>query len=714
MANRVEINEAVENAIGLNITGASVTVRFRGGVQAPVYDRQNGGLLLPQPLTTVNGKIGGDSPAGAWVAEAPYDLDVVFGSDTLTFSWNANTPSPIVTALPAGAGTSAPEDGETTIELYDSANGGAWLRRWRAAVSAWDMIGGPPPSGGVLPGTPRVRQEFYLTGGSPAVQHLRYNGATWDYVGTPPMVPVTGSPLTVLDVGQANQIRAGRQLALTDFSALLGLPTVPVGLFNLGSIANLGTGGVFTNKGAVTFGVGIEGVSNAAAQFTSNSAQALFIAGGAPSTAFSIKTGTMGAWIKTAKRGVTQTFLSKYTLASHGYGVSLSGANVALASISVDGAADLSVTGTTDIADNRWHHVVLVTDGTFLRLYVDGVQEGGNAAGGILFATVAPINVGGYGADGATVATNPHGGLVDEAFITADVLSVSQVRLLYASKIPHGYSVTPRLAAVGFRDRRRGAALATADFPSQPVRLYNFLAGALTDLGSAAQTLTANAAPLVVAGPDGAQDDGYNFLTASSQSLSSTDAGLPATTVSRSYGLWFKTSTVSVTSGLMGWGTVTTADARMSVLITSGFITSNSGADLITGPAVADGLWHFAVTTEENTPLDGVKRKLYVDGKMVGASAVLTSLTLAGANSFRIAASPSGTIPATAQTGAAFVFAGVLSPEAVAVIYQKSAQALGIRPDVATPYIRAFDATNVYADFSSIPTNTQVDLAVAG
>jgi hypothetical protein len=712
MANRVEITENVESAIGLNITGASVTVRFRGGAQAPVYDAENGGVLLTQPLATVNGKIGADSPSGAWVAEGEYDFDVVFGGDTLTYAWNSVEPHQFVTNLPAGAGTSAPEDGEMAIELYDSANGGAWLRRWRAVAAAWDMIGGPPPAGGVLPGTPRARQEFYVTGGSPAVQHQRYNGASWEYVGTPPMVPVTGSPKSVLDVGQANQIRAGHQLSLADFSTLLGAPTVPVGLFNLGSIANLGTGGALVNKGTVTFGVGIEGVAAAAAQFTGSVAQALYILDTGAADPFRIRTGSLGAWIKTAKPGTNQRFLTKFDVAGTGYALRVDTTNAAAIGIFIGGAGFAAV-GSTNVTDNRWHHVAATHDGTQLMLYVDGVLEATTPAPGLIDVSAKALNVGGYSADAGTNATDPHFGMVDEAFVTADVLSPEQIRLLYAAKIIHGYSVVPRLTALGVRRRRRGAGLVSADFPSQPLRLHSFSAGVLTDQGSNNVALTNNNAAVVVAGADGAKDAAFNFVTATIQSLSATDTGLPAGTATRTFGCWVKTTSL-VASGFMGWGSYVAAYELLGVNATTGTLFSNSTGDSITGPFIADGLWHFVVCVEDNAPLDGIKRKLYMDGRLVGTSLVLNSVTLAGANAFRLGATPTAASPFTGQIDEAFIIGVALTPEQIAVLYQKSSQALSQSPKDPMLHVEAFDATNVYAIFDNLDSNTQIDLAVAG
>src|SRR4051812_38482413 len=79
-------------------------------------------------------------------------------------------------------------------------------------------------------------------------------------------VPRALARATVLDVGLVGQIRAGRQLALADFTAL-GL-AAPVGLWNLANVNDAsGNARNLTNKGTVPFGVGINGIATTAAVF---------------------------------------------------------------------------------------------------------------------------------------------------------------------------------------------------------------------------------------------------------------------------------------------------------------------------------------------------------------------------------------------------------------------------------------------------------------
>lgn len=519
------------------------------------------------------------------------------------------------------------------------------------------------------------------------------------------------SALQVREVGEVGQIRAGRVLTPADFTNM-GL-SAPIALWNLGNVNDSsGNARNLTNKGAVTFDTGITGSASEAAKFTGSTAQAFYLADTGAADPFRIKTGSWGCWFRTAKRGVQQVLVSKYTAASRGFHILIDTTNTARGVVSVTGAADLNVQGTTDVADDRWHFVVATHDGTFLQLYIDGTIEAFVKAEGSIFSSVAPLNVGGYGADGATATTLPHFGRVDEAFISSDVLSDDEVRNLYCAVIGHSLGSIPSGSRLSVRRRRRGSTFAVSSFPATPTRLYNFSAAALTDEGSNAVGLTSNpgtGAIISVVGADGSSGNGYS-LSGAHTGLSATDAGLPSALASRSYGAWFKTSMGTV-GDVVSWGTVLTNDARLG-FNANGTVQSASGADGITGPVLNDGLWHFGVVVEDNTSVDGVKRKLYIDGQLVGGSTVLTSLTLAGANRFRVGAAPDGTRPYTGQTDGVFVYAGALTPEQVRVLYNVAAQQLALSPASHVDYIEAFETARLLATFDTIEGTDFIDLTV--
>jgi hypothetical protein len=515
----------------------------------------------------------------------------------------------------------------------------------------------------------------------------------------------------VLEVGQVGQIRAGRVLTPADFTNM-GL-SAPLGLWNLGTVNDAsGNARNLINKGAVTFDTGITGAASEAAVFTGSTAQALYIVDTGATDPFRIKTGSWSCWLSCSKRGLTQDVMARWSGAGlSSYLFELASSNVMGAWVSLDGTNGINTTGITDIVDSRWHHIVATFDGTRIRLYVDGALEASSTASGTIHANAAPLNIGGRAADAGTATSSPFFGCIDEAFITTDVLSDDQVRNLYCTSIAHTLGSIPSGSRLAVRRRRRGTTFAVSDFPATPVRLHNFTAGALTDEGSGAVGLTSNpgtGAIVAVAGSGGLAGNGYSFSGAHN-GLSATDAGLPSGLTSRSYGTWFKGTGTG--QGIIGWGTLSTADARLT-LGGTGLLAANSGADAATGPVANDGLWHFAVVVEDNVAVDLVKRKLYLDGRTVVGSTVLNTLTLAGANRFRIGANPDGTAPFIGQVGGAFVYAGALTPSQIQTLYNVAGQQLALSPKSDADHIEAFETSRLLAAFDSIEGTDLVDLTV--
>jgi hypothetical protein len=520
-------------------------------------------------------------------------------------------------------------------------------------------------------------------------------------------VPLAAAP--VLNVGQVGQIRAGRQLSVADFTSL-GLSS-PIGLWNLSNLTNLGSDGrPLVNLGAVPFDTGINGLATTAARFSGSIGQALYTVDSGAADPFRIRTGSWGCWFRTAKRGVTQYVMSKVNATAVSvWGLALT---TTVAAVVCDGTTFTSAPGVSDVCDDRWHFVVGTADGTTVRCYIDGVLEG-TLAFGPLNATggSAPVNIGGYGADSGTAASSPHFGRVDEAFVTADILTEDQIRLLYAVRLSHTLGTIPTAARLAVHRRRKGSALAVADFSTQPIRLHNFTAGALTDQGSGGVALTNNnpATVLPVAGADGTLGNAFTFNGIAGSWVGSTDTGLPGGLTARSYGCWFKTASGSTVT-MMAWGTINTGDARMDTV--GGPLRAISGGDVITGPFISDGQWHQAIVTEDNTAGDLVKRKLYVDGRLVGGSTVMTSLTLAGANSFRIGAASNASAPFTGQIDGAFVTGYAMTTQEVLGLYAKGSQDLGASPKNAGDHVERLDAASVLAVFDTLESQHTVDLGV--
>jgi hypothetical protein len=534
-----------------------------------------------------------------------------------------------------------------------------------------------------------------------------------------PFAPVTVSSL-VGEVGQTVQARAGRQLALSDFTNL-GL-SAPRGLWNLSDLTDAsGNGRTLSNKNAVGFGLGINGAAATAAQFRGASGTpandpALYIADTGAADPFRITTGSWGCWFRTARRGTLQDLVTKESSTNQRvFGVTIGTANIVAVDRSVDGSTAGGASGVSDVCDDRWHHVVATYDGTVLRNYVDAVLEATSTAlSGSMFGGSAPLNIGARYADSGTAAVNPHYGRVDEAFVTADVLSEDQIRSLYAARLVHTLGAQPKTVSLSVRRQRRGAPLATTDFSTGPLRLHNFTAGSLADQGSNATGLTNAYTSLIVpvGGADGASGNAFTFGGAH-QGLSATDAGLPSALTARSYGCWFKTSSSAASAtAMIAWGTTNTADVRL-MTYNGGLLWANSGDQPAFG-YVADGQWHHVVATEDNTITDGTKRKLYLDGRLYFTSAAMNSIGGAGAQPrFRIGANPDGGAPFTGQIDGVFVCGYAMTTDEVLRLYAKASQAMPSSPKNAGDHVEAVDSGSVLVVADTLDAQHYIDLTLA-
>jgi hypothetical protein len=523
----------------------------------------------------------------------------------------------------------------------------------------------------------------------------------------------------ILDVGQFGQQRAGRLLTLSDFTNL-GL-NAPTGLWPLtGTPDTSGNGRTLTNKGTVPFTAkGIQGVASTAALFAGNVAQSLYIADAGAGDPFRLRTLTVGCWFRTARTGA-QALLGKYSTVDGQHcwwlQVTAGGTLEFTATPTGLGANNTQSLGYSIVTDNRWHFAAGVCDGSMLYLYVDGTLEGVTPISAPPFAGSGTFNIGSLSAAAANNGINPFFGRISNAFVSGDVLSEEQIRNLYCARITHALGAVPKRPSLRIRRLKKGAALVSGDFPTQPVRLYNFSAGALTDAGSNGQALTNNGGALASAGADGLAGNGFGFLAGVTQNLASTDTGLPSGSGSRSYGCWFKQPALQTSPALISWGAGAT-NAQALFITAAGLITARDPSSVdLTGPFVTDGQWHFAAVTEENAPVDGWKRKLYVDGKCVAGNASLNTITLAGASRFRIAHWSDGAGAGASfqgQIDAVFVCNYVLEPEEILALYNKASQTIPVSPKDAGAHIEAMSTTDLLVLFDTVEAQHQLDLAVA-
>ena len=261
------------------------------------------------------------------------------------------------------------------------------------------------------------------------------------------------------------------------------------------------------------------------------------------------------------------------------------------------------------------------------------------------------------------------------------VLDPVAIRLLYAAKIPHGLAVAPKQVSLGVRASKRGPVLAAADFPAQPLHIYN-LNNSLADLGSLALGLASNGGPVAVAGPAGDPAGALSFVAASGQWLSASDAGLPAGVATRSYGGWFKCGTTTADSVLLSWGTTGTGDTSCTSRTLTAPCTCRTRAATSQAPssATASGITSPLVEQNGGPP----RRGLWLDGRLVASSSTMNAITLSGATGFRIGANPDGTLPFNGQIARVFVSPLLLTGDQIASVYA-GAVALGNGPSPKAP-----------------------------
>ena len=534
-----------------------------------------------------------------------------------------------------------------------------------------------------------------------------------------PMGPI-GSDIAIasayiLEVGMVGQTRAGRNYSNSDFTAL-GL-SAPIALYSLNTVSDTsGNGRNLTNKGAVGFAPGILAAAASSAQFLGSSAQALYRADTGAGDPFRFRTGSIGFWFKSSRRQMNQFIVSKRSLAlgQYGWWFKIQSEEVEFGYSSTGSDENVIDTNTVGLADGQWHFIVGVFDGSHQRLYLDGVLDASAPRNSLIFASSAPLNIGGANADGSTVAELPLFGGVDNVFITSEPLSAHQVRDLYSYKLAHALGEVPARVSIKVYPHRRGGALTVDTFPVAPLRLFNFSAGTLLNEGSdGSGSLTNEGGAISQPGPDGTKDNAFFFSGA--QRLKSTDAGLPSALQPVSFGCWIKTGgTGSGPNYIMTWGAVNgTNDLRL--VTANGKIVVGSGpSSSIESAYVADGLWYFVVVVLDNAALDGVKGKIYVNGNLVATMTTLNTVVLGGTDKFCIGASLTNSNPFTGSIDGVFVSGQALSLDTIVALYNLNVKTFAPYLVNEADHVTALALSHILVDLNSLDSSDTVEISAAG
>jgi hypothetical protein len=135
---------------------------------------------------------------------------------------------------------------------------------------------------------------------------------------------------------------------------------------------------------------------------------------------------TISFWINRFTGGI-----ANYRLIAKGFWAGLKGYLVQLSSafkvqffVSPDGTAESGVESNTVLAVDTWHHIVCVYDGSYLRIYIDGIFDNDAAYTSDICPTTSNLKICG-------LWSGVFKGLLDEIRIYRRVLSADEIRLLY-------------------------------------------------------------------------------------------------------------------------------------------------------------------------------------------------------------------------------------------------------------------------------------------
>lgn len=136
---------------------------------------------------------------------------------------------------------------------------------------------------------------------------------------------------------------------------------------------------------------------------------------------------TVEAWIKT-ESSLRQWVTTRYQYYGPGWGLGTQDTKVLGYIRTVEsGTGKIEILGTTNIADNSWHHIALVRRGSDIEVYVDGSKENtGTLAGNV--NNDEPVEIGRISWTGGSQYFN---GTIDEPRIWKIALTSDQIRSIY-------------------------------------------------------------------------------------------------------------------------------------------------------------------------------------------------------------------------------------------------------------------------------------------
>ena len=164
---------------------------------------------------------------------------------------------------------------------------------------------------------------------------------------------------------------------------------------------------------------------------------------------------------------------------------------------------------------------------------------------------------------------------------------------------------------------------------------------------------------------------------------------------------------------ILDWGAGAPGATDARIYLVSGVIQFATGSGAaVPGPFVCDGQWHFVVVVQDSSPADGVKRRFYLDGRLVASSTALGSITLGGASRFVIGSSISSSGNYVGQVDTVFVTDTALLMGEINKLYTKSLYEHLPSPKNAGDHVQQMSNADLLVVFDTLDIAHKVSLKV--
>ena len=262
------------------------------------------------------------------------------------------------------------------------------------------------------------------------------------------------------------------------------------------------------------------------------------------------------------------------------------------------------ITGSTDINDGEWHHVLGTYDGSNINLYVDGVSDAtAVSVSGDLNTSVRKTTIGGVinGDTNTLIPTTVFNGELSNAQVFNAVLSEPEVETLYNYGSP-----IQTLANIPQNSNLK------AWYKLDATEIYNST--------STEWSVDNNATPTAFKSSLSFDGAGDKITSVSNSGLTSSDA--------RTFSAWIKTTDTGNNRTVVQTGPDSTNN-NFELSTYGGFLhfSSWSTYNFTGNVAIADGDWHFICITFDGSVING-----YVDGNSAGPNLTNASASLATTN----------------------------------------------------------------------------------